>query len=158
MPRRSTKKDKAITQEFKIAIIVSVILGMLFLFDFVINPVETDKDLITGNVVADVQPEVDTAPAPKITEVSILSPTPGSIQNGEFTVQIEVPPEATQCYYLIKNNGQITHDRRTPNCGKDVVVKEIFCPTSGTNTCSFYYDAENDGVRIGEDQRFFSIR
>lgn len=179
MPKRKAKKEisvpsvttkRNISPELKIAGFVILVLGILFAYDFILSPEETTQKVsrLPGNVVADVQNVVqdvqkivkdEPVPVKKITEVKILSPAKGSTQSGEFVVKVQVPSEAGLCYYQIKDSGSTTWDRRTRNCGQDVVVKESFCKTKGTNTCYVYYSASNagDDILYGSDEAYFSI-
>jgi len=162
--------ERKMSPELKIAGFVVLILGVLLAYDYISNPEETTQKVSSaaGNIVADVQDVVqdvqkvvkdEPAPVKKITEVKILSPAKGSTQTGEFVVKIQVPSEGALCYYQIKDSGSTTFDRRTRNCGQDLVIKEAYCKTKGANTCYVYYSASNSGdsVVYGSDEAYFSI-
>jgi len=145
--------------ELKVVGIIVLFLGVLFAYDFVLNPggaINTVSE-VTGNVVADVQevveviqkPEPEPQP-PKITTVKIISPIEGSVQTPPFTVKAELPLGAAMCYYLIKDNGQVKWDRRTVSCNG--IVKK------GKDTCYVLYSAAaRDGSALGTDEVYFSI-
>ena len=179
MPKRKAKKEisvpsvttkRNISPELKVAGVIVFVLGILLAYDYISNPEDTTQKVssVAGNVVADVNDVVqdvqkvvkdEPVPVKKITEVKILSPAKGSTQSGEFVVKVQVPGEAALCYYQIKDSGSTTWDRRTKACGQDVVVKEGFCKTKGTNTCYVYYSASNrdDSIVYGSDEAYYSI-
>src|SRR3989338_8083719 len=91
--------ERKMSPELKIAGFIILILGILFAYDFILNPDGTSDKVssATKNVVAD-------EPAPelkKFGEVKILSPPKGSVQSGEFAVKVQVPSGSALCYYQI---------------------------------------------------------
>ena len=108
--------ERKMSPELKIAGFIILILGVLFAYDFVLNPDGTSDKVssATGNIVADVKGAVDGVkkvvadePAPelkKFGEVKILSPPKGSVQSGEFAVKVQVPSGSALCYYQIKRS------------------------------------------------------
>ncbi len=167
MAGKKPSAKKQASPEVKIGILVAVALIALFGFDYVTSPDQTSEKVsaVTGRVVSGVQeavnePKPEASPAqalPEVTEVRIISPEKGSVQSGEFAVKVEVPRDASICYYQVRDAGSVTWDRRTRLCGEDVVVKEGFCRTKGKDTCYVLYTADSSDKPLGKDEAYYSI-
>lgn len=167
---KSRNKSKP-SPELKIFIGVVVILGVLLAYDFTVSPDDTTAKVsaVTGSVVADVKEVIQeseptleivqeaAAPPKLIYGVEIVSPEPGSVQTGEFAVKVLVSPDANLCYYQIRDDGSVTWDRRTRNCGQDVIVKESFCKTKGKDKCYVLYTADANDVYLGQAEAYYTI-
>jgi len=175
--RTSKKSTSKLSPELRLAGGIIIVLLILFAHDYILNPQATVKTLAqTAQAVADVPVNVvyiaddvqriaasEPAPTPiPDNTVRILSPAPGSTHSGGFTLKVQVPAAAKMCYYQIKDatTGVTTWDRRTRQCGQDIVIRPEWCPTSGTNTCFVLYSADSDlgGTNLGTAEAYFSIK
>lgn len=138
MPRQSGKKTSRKKQTRHKELMTGVAFGIFLLALFVLDLL-TDTTP-TGAVIAEVEQA-----EPQITS-AIVSPPSGSLQNGDFTVTVQTPANARQCYYSIHDNGALTYDRRVRDCGGATVIRSEWCQTSGEKTCLFTYEVPHDGV------------
>ena len=171
--------------EVKLVGALVLMLAALYVFQLISQPsfLKSQVRGITGLVVADSsavqssQPAQATAtttagkavqkgpapanaePAPLTDPIKIISPKKGSTLSPGFSVDVKFSEQVLTCYYLIKDSGAVTWDRRTKPCKTTITVAPDFCKTAGENTCYFYAEAsDGNGNNIGTDSAYYSIK
>lgn len=176
-----------VPSEVRIVGVLVLLLAALYVFQLISQPsfLKSQVKGVTGLVVADTNNEASssTAPAqpaqtvavtPKAVEqplqpksvsatattpITIVSPAKGSAVSPGFDVNVEVSEQVLTCYYLIKDNGAVTWDRRTKPCKTTFTVTADFCKTVGKDTCYVYAEAaDGNGNIIGQDTAYYSIK
>lgn len=98
-------------------------------------------------------------PAPVTDPIKIVSPPKGSTLSPGFDVNVEVSDQVLTCYYLVKDSGAVSWDRRTKPCKTTVTVTADFCKTVGKDTCYVYAEAaDGNNNIIGSDNAYYSIK
>ena len=169
--------------EVKIVGALVLLLAALYVFQLISQPsfIKSQVKGVTGFIVADSsavqssQPAAATpgtvqkAPSPQIAEppkpavitdpIKITSPKKGSVVSPGFDVDVEVSDQVLTCYYLVKDSGAVTWDRRTKPCKTTFSVAADFCRTVGESTCYVYAEAaDTNGNMIGTDAAYYSIK
>ncbi len=105
------------------------------------------------------QPQPKPASNSATTPIAIVSPAKGSAVSPGFDVNVEVSEQVLTCYYLVKDNGAVTWDRRIKPCKTTFTVTADFCKTVGKDTCYVYAEAaDGNGNIIGSDIAYYSIK
>ncbi len=107
------------------------------------------------------QPQQQPKPASATTPITLVSPAKGSAQSTPFEVGLEISEDVLSCYYLVKDNGAITWDRRTKPCKTTFTVAADYCKaaTAAEKTCYVYVEAaDSNGNIIGSDTAYYSIK